>query len=93
MHTQILGTFFACVGRAAPDDPVALTMANLAVEPAGRRKGIGRALMTAALDIGSAHGAEWCVISVMRDNAGAIELYDGMGFVPSHYVANEVVSL
>lgn len=53
---------------------------TLAVDPAARRQGVGRALMTAALAIARGEGAEACFLEVAADNPGAEALYAGLGF-------------
>jgi ribosomal-protein-alanine N-acetyltransferase len=52
---------------------------TLAVRPAARRRGIGRALLAASLAIaeGTASGM---FLEVAADNPGAIALYEGAGF-------------
>ena len=48
-----------------------------------RRQGVGRALMTAAVDIAREQGAHRLYTEVDVDNLGAIFLYVKLGFVES----------
>jgi len=63
------------VGWAVSDE---IHVANLAVDPARRRKGIGRALLVALL--GSHPAAAWAGLEVRRSNGAAIALYEKFGF-------------
>lgn len=56
-------------------------IANVAVAPDFRRRGIARALVSACLDYARAHGARWAVLQVRADNLPALRLYQGLGFV------------
>lgn len=51
------------------------------VAPEVRGCGVGRQLMQAALDIARAHGGRRAVLEVGDHNAGAIALYEAMGFL------------
>lgn len=53
---------------------------TIAVDPAARRGGVARALMTAAIAAARAHGAMNLFLEVAVDNAAAIGLYEGLGF-------------
>jgi len=53
---------------------------ELFVEPAQRRRGIGRRLTEAALDAASAHGAVALDLEVEEGHEAAERLYRGMGF-------------
>jgi [ribosomal protein S18]-alanine N-acetyltransferase len=53
---------------------------NLAVEPARRRRGLGRLLMELALDWGRRRGARRAFLEVRPTNAAAMALYGSMGF-------------
>ncbi|MCD6291246.1 MAG: GNAT family N-acetyltransferase [Anaerolineae bacterium] len=55
-------------------------IANVAVAPAYRGRGIGRALMEAALEHIQQRGGEWAVLQVRADNAIARGLYERLGF-------------
>jgi [ribosomal protein S18]-alanine N-acetyltransferase len=46
-----------------------------------RRRGIGGALLAAAVDLAGGEGAERLLLEVREDNVGAIEFYDRAGFV------------
>lgn len=54
---------------------------TLAVRPAARRRGIGRALLEAALALAQPT-AESMFLEVAADNPGAVALYQGAGFEP-----------
>lgn len=53
---------------------------NVAVEPAARRQGVGRALLTELLASLAARGIARAVLEVRVSNAAAIGLYERMGF-------------
>jgi ribosomal-protein-alanine N-acetyltransferase len=54
---------------------------NLAVDPAARRRGVGRALMVHVLTAFDAKGATRATLEVRRSNVGAQALYESLGFV------------
>lgn len=56
-------------------------IANIAVDPGYRRKGIGRALTRRALDHARAKGVDEIWLHVRDDNSAAIKLYESLGFV------------
>jgi len=63
---------------------------NLAVAPAARRRGVGRALLDAALGWLAAEGVLTTFLEVRRSNEAAIELYRAAGFAtlgvrPNYY--------
>jgi ribosomal-protein-alanine N-acetyltransferase len=80
--------------RAAPDDKGRAVVAyiasrinvdelhinNIGVREESRRRGLGRALLGAALDAGAARGARLAVLEVREGNAAAQALYEGFGF-------------
>ena len=53
---------------------------NLAVDPARRRSGVGRALLAAALAWADGRGARETFLEVRASNASAIALYESAGF-------------
>jgi ribosomal-protein-alanine N-acetyltransferase len=53
---------------------------TLAVAPAARRRGTGRALVEAAAGVAGTLGAETLFLEVAHDNAAALALYDAAGF-------------
>lgn len=57
-----------------------IIIANLAVRPAARRRGLGRQLLTFAMETGARAGASWAVLDVRESNSNAIRLYAEMGF-------------
>lgn len=54
---------------------------TLAVTPAERGRGQGRALLSAALDVMTAQNVTRCFLEVAENNTAARALYDGAGFV------------
>jgi N-acetylglutamate synthase-like GNAT family acetyltransferase len=56
-------------------------IANVAVRPEYRKKGIGRALTVAAMEHANQRRADETWLHVRDDNPGAIELYRSLGFV------------
>lgn len=56
-------------------------IANLAVDPAGRRRGVGSALLDAALAEAGRRGAMAVYLEVRESNASARRLYASRGFV------------
>ncbi len=55
-------------------------IANVAVRPEQRRRGIGRLLTQAAMDHARSHRADETWLHVRDDNPGAITLYESLGF-------------
>lgn len=53
---------------------------TLGVRPEGRRRGVARALMEAALGAARQTGVESCFLEVAVDNTAACALYAGLGF-------------
>jgi GNAT superfamily N-acetyltransferase len=74
----------AIVGNASLHEvegaPGRFVLANVAVDPACRRRGIGRALVQASLDFARQRGASEVLLQVEADNEAAIRLYTGLGF-------------
>ena len=64
--------------RAAAGEAEVLTVG---VAPWARRRGVGEALMTAAIGVARQAGAEAMFLEVDVDNAGAVALYERLGFV------------
>jgi ribosomal protein S18 acetylase RimI-like enzyme len=56
-------------------------IANVAVRPEYRKRGIGRALTVAAMQLAKHRHADETWLHVRDDNPGAIELYRSLGFV------------
>lgn len=55
-------------------------LANLAVSPARRGAGLGRALLREAVEAARSRGATWIFLAVRASNAGAARLYRRCGF-------------
>jgi ribosomal-protein-alanine N-acetyltransferase len=57
-----------------------LHILNVAVDPAFRRRGLGRLLLSHALKCGCARGCERAILEVRAGNSGAISLYQAFDF-------------
>jgi ribosomal-protein-alanine N-acetyltransferase len=88
--TALMGTPGAFALAAVDGAPVGLILMRaiageaevltLAVEPAHRRRGVARALLTAGLQQAALAGAETCFLEVAADNDAALGLYRAAGF-------------
>jgi len=67
--------------QRAGDDANTWLIANVAVLPAYRRRGLALALMKATLDFIRSQAGVTALLQVDDDNLGAIELYRQLGFV------------
>lgn len=56
------------------------TLFNIAVDPAYQRRGLGRALLEHVIDEVEKRGVATLWLEVRASNAGAIALYEGLGF-------------
>jgi ribosomal protein S18 acetylase RimI-like enzyme len=56
-------------------------LAELYVAPARRGRGLGRALMNAAIDEARARGADYMDLGTSEDDVAARALYESLGFV------------
>ena len=68
-----------CVVRLAADE---LQVQNLGVAPEHRRRGLGRWLVSLALEHGARRGATKAVLEVLQGNQAALALYGALGFEP-----------
>jgi len=59
-----------------------LHVLNVATAPDHRRRGVGRAVLQAALDVGRQKRCSLATLEVRRSNAAALELYRSFGFRP-----------
>lgn len=59
-----------------------LHVLNLAVEPEHRGRGLGRWLLSFALDLGFRRGARCALLEVRQSNRAALDLYQSVGFEP-----------
>ncbi|MDH3223629.1 MAG: ribosomal protein S18-alanine N-acetyltransferase [Gemmatimonadota bacterium] len=55
-------------------------LANVAVAPGARRRGVGVRLVRAALETASQRGARTVYLEVRASNQGALRLYESLGF-------------
>jgi ribosomal protein S18 acetylase RimI-like enzyme len=60
--------------------PGRMVLANVAVDPDHRRKGIARALVQASVDSARRRGGTKILLQVESDNQGALDLYTFLGF-------------
>ena len=78
-------------GLLAGDDPALgvilcrvvageMEVLTVGVDPAARRRGVGKALVVAAVGAARQAGAETAFLEVAVDNAAAAALYAGLGF-------------
>jgi RimJ/RimL family protein N-acetyltransferase len=65
------------------DEPPAVYLVGMWVDPARRGIGLGEALVQAVLDWAAAQGVERVELDVVETNAPAIALYLRCGFVPT----------
>ena len=74
-----------------------ILLANIAVHPEYRRKGIARALTQKGIETAEKRGANAIWLQVERENLAAITLYKGLGFQPhserTTWVENRKISL
>lgn len=57
---------------------------SIEVDPAHRRRGLGRAVMAALLEWGAERGATTAYLQVLGDNAPALAMYEQLGFATHH---------
>jgi ribosomal-protein-alanine N-acetyltransferase len=55
---------------------------NVATDPAQRRRGFGRRVMEATLEVGRQHRCRISTLEVRRGNLPALEMYKNLGFRP-----------
>jgi ribosomal-protein-alanine N-acetyltransferase len=67
---------FACAYLVADE----LMINDIAIDPAQRRRGVGRALVRHILDGARVRGCRRATLEVRPSNTGARRLYDGFGF-------------
>ncbi len=66
--------------QPAEYDPSTWLIANVAVHPEHRRNGVGHSLTQAAIDLARSRGATRVLLQVHRQNIGALQLYEKLGF-------------
>lgn len=77
---QPVGVVFCGLYHSASRNTEVCWVREVAVLPACSGRGIGRELVLAALRWGREHGANLSFLSVDRENAGAIHLYESIGY-------------
>jgi ribosomal-protein-alanine N-acetyltransferase len=55
---------------------------NVATDPAQRRRGVGRRVMEATLEVGRQNRCRISTLEVRRGNVAAMEMYRALGFRP-----------
>jgi ribosomal protein S18 acetylase RimI-like enzyme len=82
---SIVGGVTVVLSTASPlaehTDPEAAGMRMLAVDPGWHGRGVGRAMVRAALEVARRQGRRRVVLHTLPGNARAIRLYRSMGFV------------
>ena len=99
-HTMLIATSgeelagFALALHDLPDE-VTLTeqtfLAYMAVEPAFRRAGVGRALLAEVESIAARRGFAYVSLMVTEENAAARALYDEAGFVTERRMMTKAI--
>jgi GNAT superfamily N-acetyltransferase len=64
----------------ATDDPAVVEVKNMAVEPAWRGRGVGRALVATALDRARREGRGAVVVATAAADTGNLRFYQRLGF-------------
>ncbi|MFZ2486747.1 MAG: GNAT family N-acetyltransferase [Anaerolineae bacterium] len=89
---MITSGYFVVIASLVADEPQLLGYAcadvfdetgqiiRLAVHPAAQGRGIGRALLNAAVGYCAAAGARRCIINTQRSNTASLHLYETYGF-------------
>src|SRR5688572_22947243 len=78
-ETGAVGIVGFCALRRVADE---IHVENLAIAPAGRRRGLGRLLLRVGLESAIRHGATMALLEVREGNAAARSLYESEGFRP-----------
>ncbi len=74
-ENRVLGYFLA---RCVLDE---MEILRIAVDPACRRKGYGRRILSEAKQMAIKQGIGWCYLEVRESNIAAQRLYESFGFV------------
>ena len=75
--------WWGMAGIFRPDVPSTVGIWGMWVDPSHRGRGIGRALLDAAVEWAREEGARRVVLTVTESNPAAHRLYVGSGFVPT----------
>jgi ribosomal protein S18 acetylase RimI-like enzyme len=70
-------------GRIAPEAPAVAQLYAMWVEPAARRRGVGRGLVDAVAVWARSAGARCLILRVTEGNTPAVRLYEHAGFLPT----------
>lgn len=81
LEGQVCGYVAVRPASPLPAHAHVLLVGGLGVDPAAQGRGVGRALMEAAVDEARARGARKLALRVLGGNATARRLYEGCGFV------------
>lgn len=80
VDNRVVGNVSLYRGGRHPALGMGWLIANVAVHPDYRRRGIARQLMDSALRMVRRLAGDWVALQVEADNDGALALYDSMGF-------------
>lgn len=92
------GEVVGYAGVSVPAEGAPADIQTIAVHPAARRLGIGRALLRAVAQAGQQRGATESLLEVRADNPGAQALYVSLGYEtiavrPRYYQPDDVDAL
>lgn len=79
-ENRVVGNVSVYRGGKLPRLGRGFLIANVAVHPDYRRRGIARTLMEASLELIRRKQGRWVALQVESDNTPALNLYDSMGF-------------
>lgn len=68
------------LSRVKPDS-ARWHISNVAVREEYRRRGIGREMVEAAVELARGRGGDWAILQVRQDNGTARRIYEQLGFV------------
>src|SRR5262249_5258978 len=78
---RLIGNVSVAPGHFPRDMGKGFIIANVAVHPDYRRRGLAKAMLEASLELIRAQGGSFAVLQVDADNYGAQRLYTSFGFV------------
>src|SRR5260221_1579476 len=77
---RLIGNVSVAPGHFPHDMGLGFVIANVAVHPNYRRRGLARAMMTASMELIHQQDGKFAVLQVDASNEGAQKLYASMGF-------------